>query len=277
MFVRNIAIILIGLILSSCSDGFLGYFKKSANKKLVDTQGFQGGKRPPLYNKKYIELAKRNIVDNNLEEEDIAAYEDEEENLTLDASTKNRLMYMKMLRTEDARNSQGRYEARRDLFSYPANIKEDDTYPSLAEISRKTEKRNEEYHKLSQELSQIRAMLKEAKNDLADNKCVIDQAKTTSKKKNLKSDSSMDQLTIPNTAEAFLEGLDEDSSNIQEFEEVALGQVKIFDSERNEGISNRAYQNNNYQGRFSPHENTIKNGIPDFVERPVEAEAPDAI
>ena len=43
--------------------------KKSANNKLFDRKGFDGSKRKPLYNGKYIDRAKRNVVENNYEED----------------------------------------------------------------------------------------------------------------------------------------------------------------------------------------------------------------
>lgn len=50
------------IMLSSCTTGPRDYFKRSANNQIIDARGFQGGKRSPLYNKKYIAKAKRNII-----------------------------------------------------------------------------------------------------------------------------------------------------------------------------------------------------------------------
>ncbi len=61
---KQIIIATLGLlVLSGCADGFRGYFKKSANNKLIDNKGFEGGKRKPLYNKKYINTAKQNLAE----------------------------------------------------------------------------------------------------------------------------------------------------------------------------------------------------------------------
>ena len=66
---KKIIILFLGVfVLSGCTDSFRGYFQKSANNRLVDSKGFKGGKRKPLYNNKYISLAKKNIVEDNLDD-----------------------------------------------------------------------------------------------------------------------------------------------------------------------------------------------------------------
>lgn len=45
--------------LSACVTGPDDYMKRSANNKIFDRKGFKGGKRAPLYNKKYIAQAKK--------------------------------------------------------------------------------------------------------------------------------------------------------------------------------------------------------------------------
>ena len=44
----------LAMLLSACVTGPDGYLKRSANNKIIDRKGFKGGKRAPLYNKKYI-------------------------------------------------------------------------------------------------------------------------------------------------------------------------------------------------------------------------------
>ena len=44
----------LAMLLSACVTGPGGYLKRSANNKIIDRKGFKGGKRAPLYNKKYI-------------------------------------------------------------------------------------------------------------------------------------------------------------------------------------------------------------------------------
>ncbi|MEY3197019.1 MAG: hypothetical protein RLZZ59_387, partial [Pseudomonadota bacterium] len=41
------------LLLTGCNSSL----QRSANNKIFDTRGFDGGKRRPLYNKKYIDRA----------------------------------------------------------------------------------------------------------------------------------------------------------------------------------------------------------------------------
>ena len=63
----RIILVIIALLISGCSEWSL---KRSASNKLIDTKGFEGSKRRPLYNKKYINRAKRNMADNNYDEDE---------------------------------------------------------------------------------------------------------------------------------------------------------------------------------------------------------------
>ncbi|MFY9589697.1 hypothetical protein [Rickettsia endosymbiont of Halotydeus destructor] len=157
---KKCIILFLGLfILTGCTDNFRSYFKKSANDKLVDSKGFKGGKRKPLYNSKYITLAKKNIVEDNLDDDQ----EDEDNdnplnNETINPTKRNRDMYLNMIKRDMARQK----AESRDI---------DDDYP-LNTGNRKVRKNNnDKEEKLEQELAQIKAMLRETRQDLSKYSC----------------------------------------------------------------------------------------------------------
>src|SRR6476659_5798855 len=69
LLIRYMIFILAILTFSGCSS-IQGYFKHSANQSLIDFKGFQGKKRTPMYNKKYIAKAKNNIATSNLRDQE---------------------------------------------------------------------------------------------------------------------------------------------------------------------------------------------------------------
>ncbi|HJD55731.1 MAG TPA: hypothetical protein LFW21_03685 [Rickettsia endosymbiont of Pyrocoelia pectoralis] len=159
---RKIIVLFLGIfILSGCTDGFRGYFQKSANNRLVDSKGFKGGKRKPLYNNKYITLAKRNIVEDNLDDEQ----EDDDyeaDNILrgerIDPVKRNREVYLKMIK--------------RDIARQKAEMNEDDSEATLSKANKKirTDDSDKE-KKLQEELNQIKAMLRETKRDISKTTC----------------------------------------------------------------------------------------------------------
>ncbi|MCC2646573.1 MAG: hypothetical protein K0R02_638 [Rickettsiaceae bacterium] len=92
---RNLIILLLPFLITACAIDPDGYFKRSANNKLYDSQGFDGQKRRPIYNKKYIDQAKRNIIENNVASND-EDYDDDISELE-DTYKRNREMYLQML------------------------------------------------------------------------------------------------------------------------------------------------------------------------------------
>ncbi|WP_341793925.1 MULTISPECIES: hypothetical protein [unclassified Rickettsia] len=160
---KKCIILFLGLfLLSGCTDGFRDYFKKSANNKLVDSKGFEGGKRRPLYNGKYINLAKKNIVEDNLDEDND---DDDNDNPlsseTINPSKRNRDMYLKMIKRDMTRQ-----KAQKNI---DANYIDDS---SLTQANKKVRKNNsDKEEKLQQELAQIKAMLKETRQDLSKYSC----------------------------------------------------------------------------------------------------------
>jgi len=133
--------------------------KKSANNKLFDRKGFDGSKRKPLYNGKYIDRAKRNVVENNYEEDN---YDMDEPDEYVDPYTQNRMMYSNMVRNEKSgkrRNQQLRSEP----------------YPNIghARDLAIVEDHDESNSDLKKELAEIRSILSSTKKDLAKYKCPL--------------------------------------------------------------------------------------------------------
>lgn len=158
---KKIIVIILGLfLLSGCSDSFRGYFKKSANNKLVDRKGFEGNKRPPLYNKKYIAAAKRNVVEENFddEEEDLLSEYDTEK---INPILRNRKMYLKMVK-QDA----DRIRAKQQLSAVGSGT-------SLLDASKAVKKRNNDTSnvQLKKEVEQLKSLLQETHKKLESYKC----------------------------------------------------------------------------------------------------------
>ncbi|WP_425363071.1 hypothetical protein [Candidatus Tisiphia endosymbiont of Hybos culiciformis] len=160
---KRIIIVFLGLsLLSGCTDGFRGYFKKSANNKIIDSKGFAGGKRPPLYNKKYIATAKRNVMEENFDDDEgdlLSEYDTE----TINPTLRNRQMYIKMVK-QDAEHIERR------------KLNQEKEYPSLNSANDKVKRQNNDKNDkansdLHKELEQIKSMLRETKKDLEKYKC----------------------------------------------------------------------------------------------------------
>lgn len=180
-----IAIIFSLLLLSGCTDTFRGYFKKSANNKLIDAKGFEGGKRKPLYNRKYISLAKKNVVEENFDDEEDINWDNDEQ---IEPSIKNRQMYMDMIKRDAKRKKRQRFETYRSSYT---TDNQGDTYPSLTKANQKVQEQNNDDQKVQKELEQIKAMLNEAKKDLAKYKCPMQQNVEDIKPQNPKNTSSV--------------------------------------------------------------------------------------
>lgn len=140
-------------LLSSCVTGPEGYLKKSANNKYIDMRGFQGQKRAPLYNNKYVSKAKRNV-------EDYDEFSEEEMEGILSARQKNIEAYREMAEEEEKRNRKKRSRSRSS----------DDyrLHESKKQISNYSKYRNME---LEDEIHQIKKMLNETKKELENSRC----------------------------------------------------------------------------------------------------------
>lgn len=172
MLKKLLFIIISAFLLSGCTDSFRNYFKLSANNKYIDNKGFKGGKRKPLYNKKYVEIAKRNVAEGNYDEDEYN--DDEDEAYDSDPARLNRLAYMEMAKRDAAKKKK-----RKSWYASNENLDYDNTdYPSLVEadsrVKNNKDKNVNDNKQLQQELAEIKAMLNEAKNDLARYKCPLE-------------------------------------------------------------------------------------------------------
>jgi len=160
IIVKAIVFTILASLLSSCVTGPEGYLKRSANNKIFDRKGFQGGKRAPLYNKKYISQAKKNVINGEYDEELFDDDLDEDENI----SRGNIEMYRDMIEADLERDNKKR---KRSRFGRK-NI----AYPSIVDANNRLNPRTHSDNlELREELEQIKAMLKDAKKDLSSYKC----------------------------------------------------------------------------------------------------------
>lgn len=165
MLKKAITLTIVTSMLSACVTGPEGYLKRSANNKLFDTKGFQGGKRAPLYNKKYISQAKKNILTNNLDED----MDEERDDLYEDSnpSQENIEMYRAMI---DADIERKRKEKNKSSWWW--NRKKKQSYPSVTDANDRIDPRTHAQNlELREELNQIKAMLNDAKREMASHKC----------------------------------------------------------------------------------------------------------
>jgi hypothetical protein len=163
MLNKAVIFVLSIFLLSSCATGPEGYFKKSANNKLFDTKGAKGGKRAPLYNKKYISKAKQNVANNDYADEE-EEYDDLLENENI--SQANRDMYRTILEQE----LESKYIGKKSKEKYKE--KQNKAYPVLVRNSPRADDRYlEDNSALRAELDQIKTMLNETKNEMANYRC----------------------------------------------------------------------------------------------------------
>jgi hypothetical protein len=154
MLKKFFTLILLSFLVTSCVSGPDGYFKKSANNKLFDRKGYHGGKRSPLYNKKYIHQAKKNVARDELEEDDFEDDEDLYENYSI--SRNNQDMYRQMIQQDIERDKKRKGRA----------------YPSLTRANARVGNHHDaENSELREEIEEIRSMLQDAKRDLSSYKC----------------------------------------------------------------------------------------------------------
>lgn len=170
---KKILLICMAFIISSCTDFAV---KRSASNKLFDSKGFEGSKRRPLYNKKYIDHAKRNIKSNNYDED----YDDEDDEV-VDPASVNRSMYRDMIEEERRKAKIKKKNGRRDLSEY------DDRYPRLSDAdsrSRSSDRASEE--EMKSELQEIKKLLDNTRKDMVKYRCPLEeQAKKAAAKRNV--------------------------------------------------------------------------------------------
>lgn len=157
MLKKIIVLSSLAFLLSSCVTGPEGYLKKSANNKIFDSKGFKGGKRAPLYNKKYISQAKKNILtgeyeydDSDFDNSDISYEDNARENVE---------MYKAMLEHD---LSQGKKGKKRTDLAYPSVIHTSD------KLNRNSSADNSD---LREELNNIKQLLNDTKREMANTRC----------------------------------------------------------------------------------------------------------
>lgn len=158
---KRLVVMFLGLFfLSGCTDSFRGYHKKSANNKLIDNKGFQGGKHPPLYNKKYVKIAKKNVIEENFDDDDDELV-GEHDTETINPALRNRQMYLQMVKQDADRVRKQKIGSGKDSSN------------TLGSASAKINKENlaKDEAKIAKELEQIKLMLKETKKDLERYRC----------------------------------------------------------------------------------------------------------
>ena len=160
---KAIIFTLLTSLLSSCVTGPEGYMKRSANNKLFDRKGFKGGKRSPLYNKKYIAQAKKNVINGEYDEE---LFDDDDMDENENTSRENIEMYKAMIEADMANERKQRKKRKNRTYS------SDRAYPSIVNAnSRLAPRTHADTLELKEELEQIRELLEGAKKDLGSYKC----------------------------------------------------------------------------------------------------------
>lgn len=183
MLKKIIVLSSLAFLLSSCVTGPEGYLKKSANNKIFDSKGFKGGKRAPLYNKKYISQAKKNILtgeyeydDSDFDNSDISYEDNARENVE---------MYKAMLEHDLSQNKKGK--KRTDL-----------AYPSIIHTSDKLNRNSAaDNNDLREELNNIKQLLNDTKREMANTRCPAAINIENKHKENNNSKSNIDDVKKP--------------------------------------------------------------------------------
>lgn len=162
---RKIFATLLGLvfILSSCAYNPNGNFKRSASSKWFDADGFQGSKRMPTYNSKYIEMAKRNMVTGNYETgDDIEEDETGLETEKFDPVTYNMKRYQHMAREDSVRKKRGKT---------PWYVLDDDS--DLEDTRQKLSARDDDAARvaLERELRDLKRVMVDTREEISKVKC----------------------------------------------------------------------------------------------------------
>ena len=162
------------LLLSSCIYNPDGYLKRSASNKLIDARGFQKEKRLPLYNKKYIDRAKKNIIEHNYEEGNDDDDGDDDSDETYNPAELNKDTYRKMIKTEqknaDVKPNAKRTTLKTKKLKYSQEFKNSQLsdYPKISEIQIKIDEHKEDIHKqeLQRQIEEMKSTLTEMRKQL---------------------------------------------------------------------------------------------------------------
>jgi hypothetical protein len=190
MLKKAIILTLLTSLLSACVTGPEGYLKRSANNKIFDRQGFKGGKRAPLYNKTYVAQAKKNILNDNIEDD----MDDDEFNENENPSRDNIEMYKAMI---DADLEKERRKNNKSSWWW-SKKKKKQSYPSVVDASKKVDpSRHAQNLELREELDQIKSMLNDTKKEMASYKCpTAQEQEKRSSKKHIKTEESRPRETL---------------------------------------------------------------------------------
>ncbi len=176
MKIRNFIIYLICLpfILISCTTNFSD-LKRSSGNKLFDASGYQSNKRRPLYNKKYINKAKKNVITSDYEEDD-----DSEDDEVINPTKRNIDMYKQMV---GSRKAKSRPNFQRKKNEYLEEMNEDEEEGNLAESRSRLSRAGDGKRKedLEKEISEIKVMLEKTKDEITKAKCPYTEAEENKK------------------------------------------------------------------------------------------------
>lgn len=160
MLKKAVILNILALLVAGCASGPDDYLKRSANNKIFDRKGFQNSKRQPLYNKKYIAQAKKNILNGDYND-------DEAEDEVEDPAYDNIEMYKAMI--EEDLNDMSKKNRRRKKSNRSA-------YPSIVDANDKMATADQSSNlELKEEITQIKSMLDDARRELASYKCPTTQ------------------------------------------------------------------------------------------------------
>ncbi len=164
---RYLILIITLTYLSSCIYDPDGYAKKSINGKLFESKA--ASKRRPIYNKKYIDRAKHNILENRYDDEDADDFDDFADE-TIDPSEVNIRMYKNMIK-EEIRNKERRKRKYENALYGESKDEMGDLNISNKKLENKDSKNDQQ--NLKKELDQIKVLLKETKKELTKSRCSV--------------------------------------------------------------------------------------------------------
>lgn len=161
---KYIYIILLAFILAGCVYNPDGALKRSKNNTLINSKGFYKTRKPPLYNIKYIEIAKKHVQEMTPEE---MQYEDSEN--AINHNQRNKEMYLNMIEKHSKQKTKNKSQSHSHLNDYNNIIKSDSRH-SLKDAKKHLEALDpEEYKKLKAEVQELKKSLIETQKKLQKN------------------------------------------------------------------------------------------------------------
>jgi len=162
-------------LLSGCAVQGRSELKRSSSNKLFDMNGSQSSKRRPLYNTKYITKAKKNIKQDDYDEDDDSDIEYE------DPSRRNVKMYKDMMSSKNKKRSDRWFATKKQ---YEPSYSDDDDDLDLVAARNRLSKNDDMRGKaeLEREIADIKDILKKTREEITKAKCpYTDQAKKSPK------------------------------------------------------------------------------------------------